>query len=357
MIYYWSPDYSSSVGGVKILYRHVDILNRNGIAASIIHKKNGFRCTWFENETRISYANRTTLTEEDFLVIPEVYGSVYADPKERPKAYKLFSSLFHTPSRKVVFNQNTYNTFKGFSFDQDEWRSIYRDPSISGFMVVSEDNKEYLEYAFPGLQAFRIHNSIDQEIFSFQPNKKQQIAFMPRKNPDHAEQVIAMLRSRGNLEGFQIVPIANKTQAETAQILRDSLIFLSFGYPEGYSLPPAEAMACGCIVIGYHGMGGREYFTPDLSFPVEMGDIITYAKTVEGVITEWRQSPGALMERTRRASTFISKIYSKAREEQDVLEFWKSIMERCRLKLGASRAGKDLPEANQAQRGRKFRWW
>ena len=30
-----------------------------------------------------------------------------------------------------------------------------------------------------------------------------------------------------------------------------SILFLSFGYPEGFGLPVAEAMSCGCAVIGY----------------------------------------------------------------------------------------------------------
>ncbi len=325
MIYYWSPDYSSAVGGVKVLYRHVDILNRNGFSASIIHKKSGFRCGWFENATKIAYLKKVTLSENDFLVIPEVYGSLYANPGERRKAYKAFSQLFDTPAKKIVFNQNTYNTFKGLSFDHDQNRTIYRDRSIIGIMVVSEDNKEYLEYSYPGLHPFRIHNSISHEIFSFSPDKKKQICFMPRKNADHAEQVINIIKSRGQMNDFRIIPIENKTEAETATIMRDSLVFLSFGYPEGFSLPPAEAMACGCIVIGYHGMGAKEYFTADRCFPVEMGDVVSFAKTVEGVIGEWRNSPDTFMERSRKASAYICDTYTRQREEEDVLEFWKSM--------------------------------
>lgn len=326
MIYYWSPDYSSAVGGVKILYRHVDILNINGFPASIIHKKSGFRCSWFENTTKVSYLKKVSLGEDDFLVIPEVYGSLYANPGERRKAYKAFSKLFDTPAGKIIFNQNTYNTFRGHSFDQDQHRSIYRDRSIVGLMVVSEDNKEYLEYSYPGLRPFRIHNSISHDIFSFCPDKKKQICFMPRKNPDHAEQVINIIKSRGRMKDFSIIPIENKTEAETAEIMKSSLAFISFGYPEGFSLPPAEAMACGCIVIGYHGMGAREYFTPDLCFPVEMGDIITFAKTIEQVIDEWRTSPAALAERTKKASASIRDTYTKQREEEDVLRFWKAMI-------------------------------
>src|SRR3546814_3802603 len=35
---------------------------------------------------------------------------------------------------------------------------------------------------------------------------------------------------------------SGRPEAESARILRESLLFLSFGYPEGFSLPPAEAM-------------------------------------------------------------------------------------------------------------------
>ena len=89
MIYYWSPDYDTPVGGVKILYHDVDVLNANGIEAAVLHRKRGFRCTWFENNTRVAYMGRTKLTCDDFLVIPEVYGSLYAHPEHRPKAARV----------------------------------------------------------------------------------------------------------------------------------------------------------------------------------------------------------------------------------------------------------------------------
>ena len=53
------------------------------------------------------------------------------------------------------------------------------------------------------------------------------------------------------LADFEIVPFINISQNEVIRILKDSLIFLSFGYPEGFGLPAAEAMACGCVTIGF----------------------------------------------------------------------------------------------------------
>ena len=42
---------------------------------------------------------------------------------------------------------------------------------------------------------------------------------------------------------------------------------------EGFSLPSIEAMASGCLVIGYPGKGGKEYFKSEFSMPVPEKDI------------------------------------------------------------------------------------
>jgi len=109
--------------------------------------------------------------------------------------------------------------------------------------------------------------------------------------------------------------------------MQDSLMFLSFGYPEGFSLPPAEAMSCGCIVAGYHGMGGREYFKPEFCFPVEMGDIIGFARTVSTVLRMYREEPETLTRMARMASDYIRQTYSLERERDDILQCWRFIMD------------------------------
>jgi len=45
---------------------------------------------------------------------------------------------------------------------------------------------------------------------------------------------------------------------EAAAVLRESQVFLSFGYPEGFGLPPAEAMACGRPVLAWASGGPVE---------------------------------------------------------------------------------------------------
>ena len=55
-VFYLCPDYDVASGGIRTLYRHVDLLNAAGVPAAILHTREGFRCTWFPNDTRIAYA-------------------------------------------------------------------------------------------------------------------------------------------------------------------------------------------------------------------------------------------------------------------------------------------------------------
>ena len=52
-------------------------------------------------------------------------------------------------------------------------------------------------------------------------------------------QVLHIMKVNKIAEGFDLVPIQKKTENEVAQILRDSLIFLSFGKAEGFPCPVA----------------------------------------------------------------------------------------------------------------------
>ena len=107
-IFFLCPDYAPPSGGIRKLYRQVDVLNSKGFHASLVHTRIGFRCTWFENTTQVVYASEVRFGPSDFVVIPEITG---------PAAASIAPGI-----RKVVFNQNAYFTFRGYS----------ADPSISG---------------------------------------------------------------------------------------------------------------------------------------------------------------------------------------------------------------------------------
>jgi glycosyltransferase involved in cell wall biosynthesis len=341
-IYYLCPESKRPVGGVRIIYRHVDILNKHGIEAYVVHKTKGFRVGWFKNDTPVVYWRDGAITRmvarvnrkldkdkvielpisdgvnsnigaSDILVIPERYGPDLANAIGRG-------------IKKVILNQNCYMTFKGFSLQKERLVNPYLHKDVLATLINSEDGNEYLKYAFPDLPIYQFRLSIDPELFSYQPVKKKQICFSRIKNEQDAMQVINILKFRGVLKDYEIVPFVNLPQIEVARIFKESLIFLSFGYPEGFGLPAAEAMACGCIVVGFHGGGGREFFKPEFSYPIEQGDILGYSRVVEEVINNYDRNNVEVLKKGQLASEYISHHYSAELEEEEVLSAWRSIL-------------------------------
>src|SRR6266850_1774956 len=211
-IYFFCPDLPHVLGGVRQTYRHVDVLNANRFDGWIVHRRKGFKIKWFEHDTRVMY-EPVKMKGGDFAVYSEIAG-----PKISQRA---------EGNRKVILNQNAYYTFMGYPL-LDEVKPPYMHPEVVAAIVVSEDSKQYLEYVFPKLPIYRIKYSIDPKLYYITGRKKKQLCFMPRKNLADARQVLNILRYRKALEGWKVVAIDKKSQAEAAAILRDSLIFLSF---------------------------------------------------------------------------------------------------------------------------------
>ena len=341
-IYYLCPEHKTPVGGVRVIYQHVDILNRNGLPAYVVHKKKGFRVNWFENTTPIVYwpdnllnrlitkfkrrldpdrvielpirgGTRPVIDATDILVIPELYGPDLA-------------AAFGRSIKKVILNQNSYLTFNGYSLNKERLITPYHHQDLLATLINSVDGEQYLQYAFPDLPLYRFRLSIDPKRFAFQGKKRKQLCFSRIKNQQDAMQVINILKFRGVLKDFEIVPFINIPQTEVARIYQESLLFLSFGYPEGFGLPAAEAMACGCVVIGFHGGGGREFFKPEFSYPIEQGDIIGFARAVEEVIQCFERDPASILEKGRLAANYIREQYSVELEEKEVIGAWNSIL-------------------------------
>jgi tetratricopeptide (TPR) repeat protein len=311
-IFVLCPDHDAPSGGIRRLYRHVDVLRRHHVEAAILHEKPGFRCSWFANDAQVLARSEVTLTPDDFLVVPEVFG---------PKLAGIEPGV-----PKVIFNQNAYLTFGRYPIEGSAGTELYVDSDVRAVFTVSQDNLAYLQYAFPQQRFFRLHYGIDP-LFAARGPKKKGIAFMPRKNLPEARQVFNLLRCRGVLDGWELCPIDGLTETQVADRLAESALFFSFGYPEGCPLPPLEAMASGCAVVGYHGWGGREYFRKEFCWPVEVGDVVGFAREAEKVLIEARTDPDFLERLGNAAAQFVREHYSGEREEQDILAAWKSIVE------------------------------
>jgi hypothetical protein len=312
-VWFICPDYNPPSGGTRKLYHYVDILNQVGMSASIIHNKSGFRLRWFENSTRVTGAAEVAVGPRDLLIIGETYGGRIRDLPRNV--------------RQVIFNQNAHNTMRMLASEPESAAPYLDNPDLALVLVVSEDNLEVMKYAFPDIPIRRVRLGIDPARY-FPPGtpKKPRIAYMPRKRADDAAGVISLLRMRGVLDTWEAYPIDNCTEVETAEILRTAKIFLSFSWREGFGLPPLEALACGCLVVGYHGLAGREYFRPPFAIAVEDGDIAGFARSVEEAIVFLGSDQDSSL--VGAASRSALESFSPELERRDLLDIFASLLGR-----------------------------
>ena len=308
-VWFICPDYQQPSGGVRKLYRCVDILNGVGLDAAIVHSRSGFRCSWFDNETRVVSARDAWLGSGDVLVIPEIYGHSICD--------------LPTGVRQVIFNQNVYNTIDQIIESPIHALPYTNNPDLAFVLAVSQDNAEVLKSTFPGIPVQRLRLGIDPALY-YQPSgrKLRRIAYMPRKRRADARDVIQHLKDARALEGWDVVAIDGESESETARLLRGSKLFLSFSKREGFGLPPLEALACGCIVVGYHGSGGREYFHPPFATVVEDGNVAAFATAIQAVLRSIDENPALADALSSTASRFAAEHYTIEEERRNLIDIF-----------------------------------
>lgn len=309
-IYFLVPDHNEPAGGIAVMYRHVDILNDNGVCAAVIHQRRGFRCTWFPNETRIVYADTARIGPQDLLVVSELDLAV------------LVEKGIQTPH--AVLNQSGSLTWK---YRPQLITKHYRDsPDLRAIITVSEYAVEFLAFAFPGRDVRLTSPSVDARVFHPGSTASNRIAFMPRRGSPEASILWHMLAARGSLREWTLEPIAGLDQHGVAEVMRRTKIFVTLSTQEGFGLPAAEAMACGVYVVGFHGNGGQRLFQPEFCSPVPSGDVLALAKRLEWAARQEEQEPGWLAQRGAAAADYVQRNYAPAQESEQVMKAYPDLL-------------------------------
>lgn len=190
-------------------------------------------------------AGQARLASEDVFLVPEGW----------PNAL-VFG--FRARCRTVVYCQNWAYLFHGLDAGV-RWRDLPVD-----FVAVSDPVAWHLEQVLgrrPGI----IRPAIETAVFhpgEAKPEGPARIGFMPRKNKALADQVRRIFEERNPDAVVEWVPIQGLDRDGVAGMLRSCHVFLATGFPEGFALPPLEAMACGCLCAGFTGFGGWDYMRP-----------------------------------------------------------------------------------------------
>lgn len=258
-VVYLSPDSERPTGGVKIFYQHVEALRKLGVDANVMHEARGFRCRWFASSAPVLCQD--DLRPGDFAVVPEVMPHAALRLRTRGVPY-------------AMFVQNGYLVLEVGSID--DVRSAYEGAVAA--LAISDDTLDLLQRLLPGAQVpmIRVRHSVDAT--RFRPADKQMLAtYMPRKMAQHARLVCGWLAMAHPNWRFQALD--GLSEAQVAEALGRSRVFLAFSEYEGLPLPPIEAALAGNIVIGYPGWGALEYWRRPLFHGVGFGDVRAFVQS------------------------------------------------------------------------------
>jgi hypothetical protein len=229
-------------GGVHVMTQHVRLLRERGHEAWLWLPDADDRTDWIADDVPMLFGATTAIGADDLLVLPETPTVQGRDPA--PGA------------RKVIFNQNHFYTF-GAGEPGKDFPGWTPAPAI---WVVSAESRDVLSAALPGLPVSVVPNPVDGELFAPGTTDQLRVSWFPKKRPREASLLKRLLADEPRLSGVELVELVQAPRAEVAATLAGSAVFVALGHTESYGLPVAEALASGCLVVGYDGGGGHELF-------------------------------------------------------------------------------------------------
>ena len=332
------PGVHTPVGGAKVFFQFIELMRDAGIAAAPVYNNAHYRYIYADYDDESYYMPGLRFWPQHGLKSDLIYRyrwRVHGDfksPKTHPKlelraddiivhpefVYDLTTPQFSN-SCNVLMAQDVFGLLRAH-----ERHATSGQPALSldGVFTTSQASAaaaRYMGYENIGTVPLTVEA---QPVETLEAPKKKQIAFMIRKRPDDIALMKAMLGANPALKDYTLRPIDKVSNDELRTILRDSLFFLSFSKQEGFGLPPAEAMAAGCITVGFTGVGGEEYFQPDIGFPIKDGDMVHFAQTIADLATEYDKDPARLDAFRLTAAHTIRSRYCEDSTRTALLHYW-----------------------------------
>jgi hypothetical protein len=270
-ICYFCPDFALPSGGTKCLYRHVFQLNRLGCDAFIVHFKRGFKIVWHGYDVPVLWLDDwVRFSPQDVCVFPEGMTQMM----KQSKSFNV---------HRVVIPLSWSYIYESLPPGED-----WNDYGIVNVITPSRTTKEFVEWSM-NIPTVLIKDYVDCGRFAYRPDRKiRKISYMSRKSGDFLSGILK--RKVGPLADYQWSRLLDLTEDQYAAELISSKVYLATGSREGANISVLEAMSAGCVVVGFSGIGGKDYMVAGGAEQncvlVENDDLLALGRAVERVIED-----------------------------------------------------------------------
>lgn len=294
------------VGGVKVMLQHCLLLQEMGFRAQPL-RLGSYEGNFFGYPIQSVPISQVSLKlgEYDVVVCPEINPS---------------AALQFQGGQKVMFVQNWVHLYESNMFPKEQIFGTYIENGFSKVMscsrfLLGKLNRESEK------DLFLVRNFIDLSCFKRDDSLRRpgRVLALPRKKPQDLDKIMRLLED----ENFEFRLVDSLSQAELIKEYQAADVFLATGYPEGFGLPPLEAMACGAAVVGFTGGGAGEFMRDgETALVASDGDCEEAARKLKQLLRD-----PELKERIRRNGSQVAQAYDRQQTKEELFQFMKTLAE------------------------------
>ena len=324
------PPVRVPVGGVNVILKFCNILRSSGFDAVIATGTRNYEYQYFD-EAHVYYCHSLSkifgtkypsslisffaswrvsdlrLRDDDIIIVPEY---IFPEASAQLPGFK-----------KVLLVQDVFGVARAFLRGNKNADEIHDDYCA---IIATSEASEQAVREFLNVQPLRINLSVGAPDSSVIASKKKVILYSLRKRAQEGSLIVNLLKKKPELSDWRFIEINKMSPSQLQRAYTESSIFLSFSYQEGFGLPPAEALLNRCLVVGYTGVGGNEFFDAPAAFPIPDGDIVKFVETVVRVACSADNDTDYLADMGERGRKFIEARYSDKKMKGDVLDIWRT---------------------------------
>lgn len=314
LLYYAFPT-GGLTGGHKMIVRHVETLRELGFDAHYVTGPQNVLPAYFEHN--VQPLTDLVTRGDDVVVLPD----------DAPDSLRLMPAL---GLKAVVLSQSVYLS-AARSYDAIETFPSDRFPP---FIAVGQRLAATIRRAWPGTQVELVPCFVDERVFRPGAARDNAAVYSPHKRPLEASAIRAFLpRFHPRHAALPWRRLEKASERQVARTLGASTLFLSLSRLESVGMMPLEAMACGCVVAGFTGVGGQEFATASNGFWVPEDDCCAAADAVAEA-ADLVATGGAPLKRRLEAGYETARQWSYANFRVALEEVWMRLAPETRLKDG-----------------------